>query len=142
MLSKLIPFAHIFATKKNTLYCTLAQAVTAFLSLHQCTRRHQRAIQVENQYLNASSSCKAVTQIVISVGQVTESLCKPCKSTSKRTQKPLGKAFLLALAIGHISLLSHNESGIVKETEVTKRKKPQERISEQSLNVTISKQQW
>lgn len=47
-----------------------------------------------------------VTGVARTVDQVTASLSKPSESTSEHIQNPLGRAFLSAVAIEYISLLS------------------------------------
>lgn len=59
--------------------------------------------------------------MAFTVDQVTASPSKPSKSTNEHIQNPLGRAFLSAVAIEHISLLSHNGRVMVqKETDKNK----------------------
>lgn len=69
----------------------------------------------ENQYLRSSSSSKTVTKVAFTLDPVTVSPSQPSKRTSEHIQNPLGRAFLSAVAIEYISLLSHNGSAMVKK---------------------------
>lgn len=97
-------------------------------------------MEVENQYLCASSSGKTVTEMTFTVDQATVSPSKPSKSSSEHIQNPLGRALLSAVATEHISLLSHDVSVMVKkETEIKTRSRKE--FLSSSLNWTVSKQQ-
>ena len=95
-------------------------------------------MEVENQYLCASSSGKTVTEMTFTVDQATASPSKPSKSTSEHIQNPLGRAFLSAVATEHISLLSHDGSVMVKkETEI--KTSNRKRVSKQFIKLNCFK---
>lgn len=86
---------------------------------NQCLRQHQRDMEVKNLYFSTSRSSKSVSTMALTVDQVTALPSKPSESTSKHN--PLGWGFLSAVAIEHISLLSHKGSVMAKkETDKNK----------------------